>query len=54
LTEDHDLGTQPLPLDIVIVNARVKARLSTIDPRAKLVPERATRKPGNSPSLHGT
>jgi hypothetical protein len=39
---------QPLT---VVVNARVQARLGAIDARAKLVPERATWKEWNDPSL---
>jgi hypothetical protein len=51
--KDHNIGEQPLPLDTVIVNARVQARLSAIDTRAKLVP-RATQKQRNDPSLDST
>jgi hypothetical protein len=52
--KDHNIGEQPLPLDTVIVNARVQARLSAIDTRAKVVPPRATRKQRNAPSLDST
>jgi hypothetical protein len=52
--QDHNIGEQPLPLDTVIVNARVQARLSSIDTRAKLVPSCATRKQRNDPSLDST
>jgi hypothetical protein len=39
---------------MVIVDAGVQARLSTIDTRAQLVPERATRKQRNNPALRNT
>jgi hypothetical protein len=45
-------GAQQLPSDVVLVDARVQSRLSTIDARAKLVPELATRNQRNNPSLH--
>jgi hypothetical protein len=39
---------------MVHVDAGVQSRLSAIDARAKLVPELATRKQRNNPSLHST
>ena len=50
----HKIGEQPLPLDTVLVNARVQARLSSINTRAKLAPSCATRKQRNDPSLDST
>jgi hypothetical protein len=42
---------RPLPLDVVIMDASVQARLSAIEARAKPVPERSTRKERDKPSL---
>jgi hypothetical protein len=39
---------------MVLLDAGVQSRLSAIDTRAKLVPERATRKQRNNPSLDNT
>jgi hypothetical protein len=39
---------------MVLVDAGVQSRLSTVNTRAKLVPERATRKQRNNSSLHNT
>jgi hypothetical protein len=44
-------GMQPLLLDVVIMDARVQVRLSTIDARAQPVAERATRQQRNDPAL---
>jgi hypothetical protein len=46
------VGVHGLPAVTMIMEARMKARLSTIDARAKPGTKRATRKQRNDPSLH--